>query len=327
MEEFYEAAAAASTPPRRLTSCNNGHDGDGEGQAERREGEGEDEWMLRHGQQHTKVDGITVLRTNQSDKEADDVLGELPASLELRQLSRSYSSSGEPLSSSSSTSAAVFSSMLSSRTESYSLSEQQQNLGSNEEQQQHHPGSPHQAQAQARSISGLQPPLPVQLQLDATDPLTGQHLHVGAEPARSAGVVSQLTSWITCLWSGRGSRKQAALLAAASVGADIDLSEVQELEWLGSGAHGCVFLGTYRGRKVAVKKLKDRAMVEREASMLAQLDHENVVGFLGRCLKEPVMCLMLEYCPQVGAFPPPHVHCMKSNVFVSLFCLQLHARS
>lgn len=147
-------------------------------------------------------------------------------------------------------------------------------------------------------FADTQTPLPVRLQLQLESPAEGRPLQAPSPAVPQAGgVVSQLTSWIRCLWKRDLGKKG----QNTADGRDISLSEVQELEWLGSGAHGCVFLGTFRGSKVAVKKLKDRSMVEAEAATLASLDHENIVGFLGQCRREPVMCLLLEYCPQVSA--------------------------
>lgn len=66
---------------------------------------------------------------------------------------------------------------------------------------------------------------------------------------------------------------------------------------LGSGAFGEVRLGTWRGTDVAVKILhatddKSRDVFYREANLLCQLRHPNIVPFLGACLKEQLAIVM-----------------------------------
>ena len=91
----------------------------------------------------------------------------------------------------------------------------------------------------------------------------------------------------------------------------INFDEIRQLSWLGAGAHGCVFLGEYRGtmvglaraglashaRQVAVKKLKELEMTQKEMRHLQQLDHENIVGLVGVCLQVgAVRCEALPMC-------------------------------
>ena len=79
---------------------------------------------------------------------------------------------------------------------------------------------------------------------------------------------------------------------------DIDFDEIRQLSWLGVGAHGCVFLGMYRGKTVAVKKFKEREMTQKEVKHLQQLNHDNIVKFIGVCLREPIFALVMEYCTE-----------------------------
>lgn len=78
----------------------------------------------------------------------------------------------------------------------------------------------------------------------------------------------------------------------------IQFEEIRQLSWLGAGAHGCVFLGVYRDQMVAVKKLKELEMTQREMKHLQQLDHENIVRLIGVCLQAPVFALVMEYCAE-----------------------------
>lgn len=57
----------------------------------------------------------------------------------------------------------------------------------------------------------------------------------------------------------------------------IPFEDIRELQWLGSGAQGAVFLGVYGVEQVAVKKV--RHMKDTEIKHLRDLDHPNVVRF------------------------------------------------
>ncbi len=77
----------------------------------------------------------------------------------------------------------------------------------------------------------------------------------------------------------------------------IDFNEIEQLHWLGSGAHGYVFRGLYNGNTVAVKKLKELEMTQKEMQALQQLDHPHIIRVLGVCLREPSYALVMEFCP------------------------------
>lgn len=57
----------------------------------------------------------------------------------------------------------------------------------------------------------------------------------------------------------------------------IPFDEIAELEWLGSGAQGAVFLGQYGGQQVAVKKV--RREVDTDIKHLRNINHPNIVKF------------------------------------------------
>lgn len=59
---------------------------------------------------------------------------------------------------------------------------------------------------------------------------------------------------------------------------DIPFESIKDLQWLGSGAQGAVFLGHYNGQPVAVKKVKSLAEVE-DVKPLRKLNHVNLVAF------------------------------------------------
>ncbi|KAH9331230.1 hypothetical protein KI387_003338, partial [Taxus chinensis] len=72
---------------------------------------------------------------------------------------------------------------------------------------------------------------------------------------------------------------------------------------IGEGAHGKVYEGKYRDQNVAIKIVQKSDLLEemakrearfaREVSMLARVQHRNLVKFIGAC-KEPVMVVVTE---------------------------------
>lgn len=76
---------------------------------------------------------------------------------------------------------------------------------------------------------------------------------------------------------------------------EIPFDSIRDLQWLGSGAQGAVFLGRINGELVAVKKVKDK--VETDIKHLRKLNHENIIAFKGVCTQDPCYCIVMEYCP------------------------------
>merc|ERR1719219_2072464 len=76
---------------------------------------------------------------------------------------------------------------------------------------------------------------------------------------------------------------------------EIPFENISDLEWLGSGAQGAVFVGKYKGEAVAVKKVKEE--METDIRHLRKLNHPNIVQFRGVCTQAPVFCIVMEYCP------------------------------
>lgn len=107
------------------------------------------------------------------------------------------------------------------------------------------------------------------------------------------GIFGAVVNWFNCLWIDK---KQ--LEKKQEENWEIRFEDVEELKWLGSGAHGCVFLGKYKEEQVAVKKLKELKMTLKEERLLRTLKHKNVIGFRGVCSQPPVYCVIMEYCPR-----------------------------
>merc|ERR1712142_383698 len=76
---------------------------------------------------------------------------------------------------------------------------------------------------------------------------------------------------------------------------EIPFENINDLQWLGSGAQGAVFSGKYKGELVAVKKVKEE--YETDIKHLRKLNHPNIVQFRGVCTQAPVYCILMEYCP------------------------------
>lgn len=76
---------------------------------------------------------------------------------------------------------------------------------------------------------------------------------------------------------------------------EIVYEDIKQIKFIGSGSHGCVFLGEYQGKTVAVKKLKELNMTLKEMRHLRELKHENIIGFLGVCMRPPNFSIVMEY--------------------------------
>ncbi|UXI15588.1 transcription initiation factor [Sarcoptes scabiei] len=80
----------------------------------------------------------------------------------------------------------------------------------------------------------------------------------------------------------------------------IRMNDLKLGEILGKGEFGDVLLGSFHGRKVAVKKLKDsnsKAAQDflTEASLMTSLRHKNLVQLLGVVFDGPSVCFVTEY--------------------------------
>uniref|UniRef100_A0A8D0ADJ1 Mitogen-activated protein kinase kinase kinase 12 n=1 Tax=Sander lucioperca TaxID=283035 RepID=A0A8D0ADJ1_SANLU len=77
---------------------------------------------------------------------------------------------------------------------------------------------------------------------------------------------------------------------------EVPFEEISDLQWVGSGAQGAVFLGKFHGDDVAVKKVRD--IKETEIKHLRKLKHPNIITFKGVCTQAPCYCILMEYCAQ-----------------------------
>ncbi|NWJ08929.1 M3K21 kinase, partial [Crypturellus undulatus] len=100
--------------------------------------------------------------------------------------------------------------------------------------------------------------------------------------------------------NGRG---DAAAAAGGSL-PEIAFEHLELQEMIGAGGFGQVYRATWRGREVAVKAARQdpdeditatAESVRREAALFAMLRHPNIIALHGVCLREPNLCLVMEF--------------------------------
>jgi len=85
---------------------------------------------------------------------------------------------------------------------------------------------------------------------------------------------------------------------------EVDVRQVRFKKKIGAGNFGEVWVGTWMRSAVAIKTViksmsKNGEFVERfkeEIKLMSELQHPNIVMFLGASLRPPTICLILEYC-------------------------------
>ncbi|KAI1893228.1 hypothetical protein AGOR_G00121540 [Albula goreensis] len=94
------------------------------------------------------------------------------------------------------------------------------------------------------------------------------------------------------------------LVAGGECPLEIDFSELHLEEVIGAGGFGKVYKGVWRGEEVAVKAARQdpdedisatAESVRQEARLFWMLRHPNIIALRGVCLREPNLCLVMEY--------------------------------
>ncbi|KAI3760854.1 hypothetical protein L1987_51254 [Smallanthus sonchifolius] len=103
-------------------------------------------------------------------------------------------------------------------------------------------------------------------------------------------------------WSGSSHSKSDVEKAADFVDAEIDRRLLKIGEKFASGTCGDLFRGEYLGQDVAVKILRSEHLNQsledefsHEVAMLREVQHSNIVRFIGACTKQPPLCIITEY--------------------------------
>nr|UMO78490.1 Serine/threonine protein kinase [Pandoravirus belohorizontensis] len=109
--------------------------------------------------------------------------------------------------------------------------------------------------------------------------------------------------------TGAGRRRRADMTRHYVTSADmvrwvIDFADIAitQTEPIGAGSYGVVYRGRWKGVDVAVKRLAKQRLTERaaldfraEVAFLSELNHPNVVLFVGACVRAPNLCVVTEY--------------------------------
>ncbi|XP_061164753.1 mitogen-activated protein kinase kinase kinase 13-like [Saccostrea echinata] len=121
----------------------------------------------------------------------------------------------------------------------------------------------------------------------------GPAITVGYRRATQGGFLEGLLGCLRPVWTIIGKATTAELKQQDDW--EIPFENITDLQWLGSGAQGAVFLGKLNGEEVAVKKVRD--VNETDIKNLRRLNHPNVITFKGVCTQAPCYCIIMEYCP------------------------------
>jgi len=113
---------------------------------------------------------------------------------------------------------------------------------------------------------------------------------------------------------GYASRLRELHKALEKEDAVLDASEVKCGRVIGRGGFGDVYVGEFRGQRVAVKKFRNnrnnRQMKDflSEVEVLRKLEHPNIIYFIGACMEEQSLSLVLEWAENGSLndalFPP-----------------------
>ncbi|XP_030071208.1 mitogen-activated protein kinase kinase kinase 9 [Microcaecilia unicolor] len=116
--------------------------------------------------------------------------------------------------------------------------------------------------------------------------------------------VSSSETWCRQLRSDNNAEEQPGRPAPAFHLIEIDFTELVLEEIIGIGGFGKVYRAIWRGDEVAVKAARhdpDEDIsqtienVRQEAKLFAMLRHPNIIALRGVCLKEPNLCLIMEF--------------------------------
>ncbi|KAF5931870.1 hypothetical protein HYC85_028041 [Camellia sinensis] len=126
-------------------------------------------------------------------------------------------------------------------------------------------------------------------------------------------------------WSGSSQIPSAVEKALVSQGKsgdwEIDRRLLKIGERIASGSCGDLYRGVYLGQDVAIKVLRSEHLNDaledefaQEVAVLREVQHRNVVRFVGACTKAPHLCIVTEYMP--GGSLYEYIH--KNHIVLNL---------
>ncbi|KAL2489477.1 ACT-like protein tyrosine kinase family protein [Forsythia ovata] len=126
-------------------------------------------------------------------------------------------------------------------------------------------------------------------------------------------------------WSGSSHSLSAVEKAVAAEAKcedwEIDWRSLKIGEKIAAGSCGDLYRGVYLGQNVAVKVLRSEHLNDpledefaKEVSILREVQHGNVVRFIGACTKLPHLCIVTEYMPGGSLYEYLH----KNHVILKL---------
>ncbi|VDI08741.1 Hypothetical predicted protein [Mytilus galloprovincialis] len=96
-------------------------------------------------------------------------------------------------------------------------------------------------------------------------------------------------------------------------GTKIDFKDIEIMQKIGSGGFGDVHFAKWKGTVVAAKKLRVQRVSKRrlkeftdEIFLLCELEHPNIVKFIGASVVTPNLCIVMEYM-QMSLFDALHI--------------------
>eukprot|EP01119_Soliformovum_irregulare_P003488 TRINITY_DN1406_c0_g2_i2.p2 TRINITY_DN1406_c0_g2~~TRINITY_DN1406_c0_g2_i2.p2 ORF type:complete len:342 (-),score=110.26 TRINITY_DN1406_c0_g2_i2:35-1060(-) len=132
-----------------------------------------------------------------------------------------------------------------------------------------------------------------QLATSSENSMTGVIVGSAVGGAALIGLISIVAIVLTLRYRRRDKMERAANVELSTV----MLKDVRVEKKIGSGAFGEVYLGTWSGNQVALKKMVDHDSEEflNEVATLSRVKHVNIVQYYGICIEDGVQWIVMEY--------------------------------
>ncbi|XP_053907610.1 mitogen-activated protein kinase kinase kinase 12 isoform X2 [Cuculus canorus] len=128
------------------------------------------------------------------------------------------------------------------------------------------------------------PPRHPDLAPEAAGPLAAEAAHLRCQAG--GGFLEGLFGCLKPVWTMIGKAYAAEHKHPQEDPWEVPFEEILDLQWVGSGAQGAVFLGRFHGEEVAVKKVRD--LKETDIKHLRKLKHPNIITF-NSCMSTVVL--------------------------------------